>query len=67
MSQGFAFGFFVAYLVLCDGDSDKVFVASFGQGGDVYATLSDRELGDCRAVAWLFRDGRAIICKGDER
>jgi hypothetical protein len=29
--------------------------------------LSDRELGDCRSVACLFRGERAIMCKGDER
>ena len=48
-------------------ESKGVVVASLNQGGDAYATLTDRELGDCRAVACLFRDGRAIMCKGDER
>jgi hypothetical protein len=34
------------------------------QGGDAYTILFDRDLGNCRVVACLFRDGRAIMCKG---
>ena len=38
-------------------------------GGDTCRPLADRELGDRRAVACLFRGERAITCKrkGDEQ